>query len=111
MPENDQDVNWKQEIVNIGKDVVHIKGKIDNVVTRFDSMEGTTITRLNDHADRLRAVEQKQSVTEGEEKAKEWFYQRHPIKTGVTVGGGGAVTLFGGGQPTLGSHQIGPTGY
>lgn len=95
----DQDVNWKQEIVDIGKGVVRIEGKVNNIDKRVDTLEKNTTTRLNDHAVRLRTVEQKQSEAEGEEKgeekAKERFYHKHPIKTAVIGTGGGGVTLLG----------------
>lgn len=90
-----QGVNWQQEIVTIGKDVVHIKTKVDNIDKRVDSIDTHTTTRLNDHAVRIRTVEQKQSEAEGEEKAKERFYHKHPIKTAVIGGGGGGMTLLG----------------
>ena len=95
----DQDVNWKQEIVDIGKGVVHIKVKVDAIDKRVDTLDKNTTTRLNDHAVRLRTVEQKQSVAEGEEKgeekAKKRLIQDNPIKAILIGGGGGGLTLTG----------------
>ena len=77
------DPNWKQMIVDIHGDVREMKPKVDKAVEVIE-----------DHEHRIESLELDHAKRNGYREAKEKFYKRHPIKTGVAIGGVSLTTVF-----------------
>lgn len=81
---------WKQQIINTGKDVVEIKTKVEGI-------EKTMDWRFKDHEGRIRTVEGAKNFHNGEAVAEEKFLKRHRGKIGLGIGSvsvGTALTVF-----------------
>ena len=78
------DPNWKQMIVDIHGDVREMKPTVES-----------TKKMVEGHETRIETLEQNKAHLNGYREAKEKFYKKHPVKTGLTIGGVSVATLFG----------------
>lgn len=71
-------VNWKTMIVEMHGNIKEMKPKVDAIADKSD-----------DHEARIRLLETAKSTSNGYHKAKDKFYEKHPVKTAV----GGSISL------------------